>query len=85
VSRYPNYDGRFLGVSGIQFTFDPSKPSYSRILKEDILVNNELLDYNRQYTVGASHFIASGFENYLAIPETDFLVLCFFLFSTCLA
>ena len=32
VSRFPNQDGRFLHVSGMAFTFDPSRPPGSRVI-----------------------------------------------------
>src|SRR5690606_34146171 len=39
VSRFPNQDGRFLHVSGMSFTFDPSRPAGSRVVS--VLVGGE--------------------------------------------
>lgn len=43
VCMYPSYDGRYLSVSGITFTFDANKEPNSRINKEDILIRGEAI------------------------------------------
>ena len=47
VSQYPKLEGRFPQVAGIQFKFDPSKPSGQRIDPKDINVQNEKLEYTK--------------------------------------
>lgn len=47
IGKWPNYDGRFLGVSGISLIFDPSKPTGQRVV--EVKINNEPLDINRKY------------------------------------
>lgn len=47
VSQYPKLDGRFPQVSGIEYAFDPSKPSGQRILPTDIKVQNQVLEFNK--------------------------------------
>lgn len=41
VSRFPSQDGRFLHVSGMAFTFDPSRPAGSRVI--NVLVDGEAM------------------------------------------
>ena len=36
VSAWPKFDGRFPSVSGVTFTFNPTKEPGQRILFEDI-------------------------------------------------
>ncbi|CAI2387216.1 unnamed protein product [Moneuplotes crassus] len=74
VSAWPMYEGKFPSVSGIRFEFDPSKPSFERINKEDILINNEPLDYDREYRVAAKGFIAGGKDGYVVFKECQTLV-----------
>ena len=38
VSYYPEAEGSWLAVSGLKFSFDPSKPAYERINPADILL-----------------------------------------------
>ena len=47
IGKWPNYDGRFLGVSGISLFFNPSKPAGQRVVH--VKINNEPLDVNRKY------------------------------------
>ena len=45
VSKYPAFEGRFMMVSGIRFTFDANKLPYQRVDKNSILLNGSPLDY----------------------------------------
>jgi 5'-nucleotidase len=47
VSQYPKYEGRFLQVSGVQFAFDPRKPSGSRIDPKLIKIQDEYLNFDQ--------------------------------------
>ena len=47
VSAYPNFDGRFLQVSGIQFAFNHLKPSGSRIDPALIKIHDEYLNFDK--------------------------------------
>ena len=40
VSQYPKLEGRFPQVSGISFTFNPSKPSGKRVDINSIKIQN---------------------------------------------
>ena len=49
VSKYPDHEGRFLQVSGIQYSFDPSKPPGNRVDPELIQVHDEYLDLDKVF------------------------------------
>ena len=49
VSHYPYLEGRFPQVAGIQFAFDPSKPSGQRIDPRLIKVQNQYLELDKVY------------------------------------
>ena len=44
VSKYPEPDGRFLQVGGIEFSFDPSKASGNRINQSSIKIDKNSFD-----------------------------------------
>jgi len=64
VSQYPKEEGRFPCVSGIRFTFNSSKPSGERVLKNSVFINGEPLDANREYSCAATYFLAKGRDGY---------------------
>lgn len=47
VSMYPKLEGRFPQVAGLEFAFDPSKPSGHRIDPKNIKIQKEYLDFHR--------------------------------------
>ena len=67
VNSYPEFQGKFPSISGIELEFDPSKPKGSRIDQHDIKVKGELLDYERIYLLSSKHFLVRGKDGY-----TDF-------------
>ena len=65
ISQYPKYDGRFLAISGIQFTFDPDRPRGSRILIDTLKHQDGTpLDLNRFYTVATKHYLTVGKDGF---------------------
>ena len=72
VSRYPSADGRFLQVSGLSFTFDPTKPVGSRIV--DVLVGGTPLVETAVYRVVTNDFLAAGGDGYTVLMQgTNFV------------
>ncbi len=67
VSRYPDLHGRFPQVSGLHFTFDPTRPVGARIV--DILIAGEPIDPNRIYTVATNCFLRAGGDGYTMFKE----------------
>ncbi|CAD8112017.1 unnamed protein product [Paramecium sonneborni] len=72
VGKWPNFDGRFLGVSGIQFTFDPTKPQGSRII--NVKINGNDLEMDRMYKAASQCYISMGFDGFLKIPDDQYII-----------
>ena len=71
VSRLPEASGRFLQVSGLSYTMDPSAPAGSRI--KEVQVGHLPLDPARRYSVVVPRFLAEGGDGYqmfLGAPDT---------------
>lgn len=62
VSKYPAFDGRFPGVSGISFTFNPNLPVNSRILRESVKLDKGDFKEDSFYRVAVKGFIADGWK-----------------------
>lgn len=73
VSGWPKKEGRFMQVSGIKFTFDGNRDSYSRVLRDSVVVeqNSEFvpLQPDKKYSVAALDFAAKGNEGFTAFTE----------------
>ncbi len=74
VSQYPKKEGRFPQVSGIQFSFDESQPSGSRVVPDSVLVRGEQLQLNKSYKLAAKGYIAQGRDGYDVFKECKVLV-----------
>jgi 2',3'-cyclic-nucleotide 2'-phosphodiesterase (5'-nucleotidase family) len=59
--------GRFPQVSGLAFTFDPSRPRGSRIV--EVTVGGEPLDPAARYTVATNDYIYGGGDGYEALAR----------------
>jgi hypothetical protein len=64
VSKYPSFDGRFLGISGITIKFNPNNPSLSRIAKEDIMIQGQPINYEKTYTAATKLYVALGYDGF---------------------
>ncbi len=62
VYGYPASFGGFLNVSGMSFSFDPTKPVGHRV--EDIFINGKPVDDNKIYTMAATDFQFAGGDDY---------------------
>lgn len=62
VEYYPAAYGSFLSVSGVTFSYDPSKPAKHRVV--EISVNGQPLDENKTYTLALTDFISAGGDGY---------------------
>jgi 5'-nucleotidase / UDP-sugar diphosphatase len=62
VDTYPDPSGAFLQVSGMKFTFDPSRPAGSRIVSVEI--GGEPLVETRTYTMATNDFTLGGGDAY---------------------
>ena len=65
VSYYPEAEGNWLGISGLKFTFDASKPAYARVNPQDILLpSGDPIDLNAKYTLAINSYIAFGGDGF---------------------
>ena len=62
VEYYPASFGGFLDVSGLTFSYDPSKPGKHRV--QDIFVGGQSLDADKIYTIALADFQTSGGDDY---------------------
>ena len=62
ISIYPQPNLGFLQVSGLKFTFDPSKPSGERVIL--ITVGSSPLADDAIYTIGVTNSMANGALGY---------------------
>lgn len=65
VSLVPALEGRFPQVSNIQFKYDPTRSSGSRVLWTKI--NNESLDLDKSYTMATRGYMCRGKDGYTSL------------------
>ncbi|MCC6444592.1 MAG: 5'-nucleotidase C-terminal domain-containing protein [Armatimonadetes bacterium] len=65
VSLFPKKNRGFLQVSGLQFTFDPARPSGERIVS--VKVGKDNLKEDRKYKVAMSGTLAGGALGYFKV------------------
>ncbi len=68
LSRFEEKDGRFLHVSGIQVSYDPSLPPYKRVKK--ILVGENELQKDKIYRLTTSDFAYKGGDNFDMLKDS---------------
>ncbi len=67
VSQIEDAAGRFPQVSGLTFTFDPTRPAGSRIVAVE--VGGQPLDKERMYKVATNDYIYGGGDGYSALSR----------------
>lgn len=67
VSAIADGGGRFPQISGIRFTFQPSKKTGSRV--GAIFIGNSPLDLEKEYTIATNDFLAAGGDGFRAFGE----------------
>ncbi|NMB44792.1 MAG: multifunctional 2',3'-cyclic-nucleotide 2'-phosphodiesterase/5'-nucleotidase/3'-nucleotidase [Firmicutes bacterium] len=72
VSAYPEQNGAFLQMSGVEIMFDPSREPGTRVI--DVLVRGEGLNLDKTYTVATNDFIAAGGDGYTMFTSAKVLV-----------
>ena len=72
VSRVEKLGGGFLQVSGMQYSYNPTKPVGSRV--ENIFVNNEPIDMQKTYKVAMLNYVFNGGDGYTMFKESNLLV-----------
>ena len=69
MSKLPALDGRFIGVSGVEFKFNKSLPSGQRIDLNDIKINGKPIILDSVYTLATKSYLADGYDGYEPITE----------------
>ena len=67
VEYYPASFGGFLDVSGMTFSYDPSKSAKHRV--EKIFVDGQPLDENKTYTIALVDFQTAGGDGYTMLKN----------------
>jgi 5'-nucleotidase/UDP-sugar diphosphatase len=62
ASRLPEPHGRFLQVSGLSVTYDPSAPPGQRV--REVMVGERRLEATQRYSVATDAFLADGGDGY---------------------
>ncbi|NFG58701.1 LysM peptidoglycan-binding domain-containing protein [Clostridium botulinum] len=68
VGAYPTEQGGFLQVSGMTFSFDPTKEKGNRTF--DVKVGENPIDLNKEYTVAINDFLSQGGDGYTMLKTT---------------
>jgi 5'-nucleotidase len=71
VDAYPEPAGHFPHVSGLTYTFDPSKPVGQRIVS--VTINGEPIDKTETYTMVTNDFLAAGGDGYTMFTNKPFI------------
>ena len=72
VRLYPEQNGGFLQVSGLELMFDPSREPGTRVM--DVMIGGQALDLDKAYTVATNDFIAAGGDGYTMFESAELLV-----------
>ncbi len=72
VSKVDILGGGFLQVSGLQYSYNPNNPVGSRV--ENILVNHEPIDLQKNYKVAMLNYIFNGGDGYNMFSQSELLV-----------
>ncbi|KAG1664928.1 hypothetical protein FOA52_004450 [Chlamydomonas sp. UWO 241] len=64
VSEYPKKEGRFPQVSGVRFSFDPSRPPDKRVVPGSVTVGGAPLVVDKEYTLCTKTYLADGKDGY---------------------
>ncbi len=72
VSQVENLSGRFPQVSGLRYTFSPSRPAGQRIL--EVAVGGRPLDPQATYTVATNDFMLNGGDGYAMFRDAEVLI-----------
>ncbi|MGP4039099.1 bifunctional metallophosphatase/5'-nucleotidase [Gracilibacillus sp. D59] len=72
VSNVENLGGGFLQVSGMKYSYDRNNPEGSRVA--NILVNNEPLDSQKNYTVAMPNYIFNGGDGFTMFNQSMLVV-----------
>ncbi|MEJ8545760.1 bifunctional metallophosphatase/5'-nucleotidase [Brevibacillus borstelensis] len=70
VSKVESGEGRFPQISGMSFTYNPSKPAGERVV--EVKVGGQPLDPKKTYKVATNDFLATGGDGYESFKKPAF-------------
>uniref|UniRef100_A0A4W3K413 Snake venom 5'-nucleotidase-like n=1 Tax=Callorhinchus milii TaxID=7868 RepID=A0A4W3K413_CALMI len=74
VSMYPEPDGRFPQVAGLEFGFDPSAQPGHRIVVDSVKIQGQYPDSNRIYLLAIKEYLAKGKDGYVMLRNCHWLI-----------
>jgi 2',3'-cyclic-nucleotide 2'-phosphodiesterase (5'-nucleotidase family) len=69
LSAYPEAQGFFPHIAGMEVKFDSSKEAGNRVT--EIMINGELLEASKTYTLATNDFLAAGGDNYTMFSDLE--------------
>jgi 2',3'-cyclic-nucleotide 2'-phosphodiesterase (5'-nucleotidase family) len=72
VSQVENQNGRFPQVSGVAYSFNPTRPAGGRIIS--VTVGGQPIDPERLYTVATNDFMQRGGDGYETMRTAEVLI-----------
>lgn len=72
VTQWEQVGGRFPQVSGLRYTFNPTRPAGSRIL--EVRVGDQALNDEALYTVATNDFMLRGGDGYTSLASGEVLI-----------
>ncbi|MGG1664173.1 bifunctional metallophosphatase/5'-nucleotidase [Brevibacillus sp. NRS-1366] len=70
VSQVEKGAGRFPQISGMSFTYNPTKPAGERVI--EVKVGDKPLDLTKKYKVATIDFLAAGGDDYTSLKKPFF-------------
>lgn len=72
VSSYEYKSSKFPQVSGINFSFDPKKRPFHRII--DVYINDKPIDPDKIYRIATIDFLLKGGDNFISFKKAKILI-----------
>ncbi|XP_038621776.1 mannosylglucosyl-3-phosphoglycerate phosphatase-like isoform X1 [Tachyglossus aculeatus] len=69
VYKYPDLDGRFPQVAGIEFGFDPNAEPGHRVIRDTVKIQGQYLRKNKVYLLAIKEYIANGKDGYTMLKS----------------
>lgn len=69
VSSWPAKEGRFLQVSGISYSFDPSQETGERVIVDSVHIGGEPIDLENKYTIATKAYLRSGKDGFTTLKK----------------
>ncbi|XP_072461140.1 mannosylglucosyl-3-phosphoglycerate phosphatase-like [Notamacropus eugenii] len=69
VYKYPDLDGRFPQVAGMEFGFDPDAEPGHRIIRDTVKIQGQYLRKKQVYLLAIKEYIANGKDGYIMLKS----------------